>query len=109
MRALLAPVAILLALLCILASLRRGVLSLDELNTDAAAAMTLILVATGETIVILRGGIDLSVGGILSLATAIAATRGAAGPAEMAAWACFILLLGGGVGMLNGVLISAPR
>ena len=38
--------------------------------------MTLILIATGQTIVVLRGGIDLSVGGTLSLATAIAATRG---------------------------------
>ena len=37
--------------------------------------MTLILVAAGQTIVVLRGGIDLSVGGTLSLATAIAATR----------------------------------
>ena len=103
---LLAPAAILLVLLIVLASLRRGVFTLDELNTDAAAAMTLILVATGETIVILRGGIDLSVGGVLSLATAIAATRGAVGPAGMVEWAAFILLVGGGVGMLNGALIS---
>lgn len=103
---LLAPAAILLLLLAVLASLRRGVLTLDELNTDTAAAMTLILVATGETIVILRGGIDLSVGGMLSLATAIAATRGAAGPFEMAGWAALILAVGGGVGMLNGALIS---
>jgi len=103
---LLAPVAILLLLLIVLASLRRGVFTLDELNTDAAAAMTLILVATGETIVILRGGIDLSVGGILSLATAIAATRGAVGPVGMVGWAALILAIGGGVGMLNGLLIS---
>lgn len=103
---LLAPVAILLVLLVILAALRRGVFTLDELNTDAAAAMTLILVATGETIVILRGGIDLSVGGILSLATAIAATRGPVGPAAMIGWMAVIVALGAGVGVLNGALIS---
>jgi ribose transport system permease protein len=103
---LLAPALILLVLLGVLASLRRGVFTLDELNTDAAAAMTLILVATGETIVILRGGIDLSVGGILSLATAIAATRGPMEPSGMVGWALLILAIGGGVGLLNGALIS---
>jgi ribose transport system permease protein len=104
---LLAPVAILLILLFALGGLRRGVFTLDELNTDAAAAMTLILVAAGETIVILRGGIDLSVGGMLSLATAIAATRGPVGPIGIAGWTAVILAIGGGVGMLNGLLISA--
>jgi ribose transport system permease protein len=104
---LLAPVAILVVLLATLASLRRDVFTLDELNTDAAAAMTLILVAAGETVVILRGGIDLSVGGMLSLSTAIAATRGPVGPVAMVGWMALILIIGGGVGMLNGLLISA--
>ena len=103
---LLAPAAILSTLVIVLAALRRGVFTLDELNTDTAAAMTLLLVATGQTIVILRGGIDLSVGGILSLATAIAATRGAVGPAGTVGWAAVILAMGGGVGVLNGALIS---
>jgi ribose transport system permease protein len=103
---LLAPLAILAVLLIVLASLRRGVFTLDELNTDTAAAMTLILVATGETIVILRGGIDLSVGGVLSLSTAIAATRGDIGPATSAGWALLILMLGGAVGLLNGAMIA---
>ena len=47
--------------------------------------MTLILIATGQTIVVLRGGIDLSVGGTLSLATAIAATRAEDGAVRRAA------------------------
>ncbi len=101
-----APVAILLVLLAVLASLRRGVFTLDELNTDAAAAMTLLLVATGETLVIMRGGIDLSVGGVLSLTTSILATRGPMGPGEMAAWTLLCLVIGGGVGVVNGALIS---
>ena len=51
--------------------------TLDELNLDTAAAMTLMLAATGQTIVLLRGGIDLSIGGMISLGTVIAATRSA--------------------------------
>ena len=37
--------------------------------------MTLMLAATGQTIVLLRGGIDLSIGGMISLGTVIAATQ----------------------------------
>ena len=37
--------------------------------------MTLMLAATGQTIVLLRGGIDLSIGGMISLGTVIAATH----------------------------------
>ncbi|TGV81728.1 ABC transporter permease, partial [Mesorhizobium sp. M00.F.Ca.ET.158.01.1.1] len=52
-------------------SLQSGVFTLDELNLDTAAAMTLMLAATGQTIVLLRGGIDLSIGGMISLGTVI--------------------------------------
>ena len=62
-------------IVAIYGSLQTGVFTLDELNLDTAAAMTLILAATGQTIVLLRGGIDLSIGGMISLGTVIAATR----------------------------------
>ena len=99
------PVLILVLMLGILVALRPGVLTLTELNLDGAAAMTLILVAAGETIVILRGGIDLSVGGILSLSTAIAATR-FHGSLGTGLWTLAILVVGGSIGIANGALIS---
>ena len=67
------------------AACRRGVFTLDELNLDTAAAMTLILAATGQTIVLIRGGIDLSIGGMISLGTVIAATRFGDDPANVLA------------------------
>ena len=69
--------------------------------------MTLILIATGQTIVVMRGGIDLSVGGILSLTTAICATRGdpRRWPSR-SCWIAFILGLGAVIGVLNGVIIT---
>ena len=99
------PTLVLVFMLASLVMLRPGVLTLDELNVDTAAAMTLILVASGETLVILRGGIDPSVGGILSLATAIAATRFQTSFGT-ATWIMAILVLGLGIGMMNGALIS---
>ena len=66
-------------------SLQTGVFTLDELNLDTAAAMTLMLAATGQTIVLIRGGIDLSIGGMISLGTVIAATRFGDDPGSVAA------------------------
>lgn len=90
-------------------SMQSGVFTLDELNLDTAAALTLILAATGQTIVLLRGGIDLSVGGTISLGTVLAATRFGEEPANVALWSGLILLLGTLIGAANGLLISFFR
>ena len=90
-------------------SFQRGVFTLDELNLDTAAAMTLMLAATGQTIVLIRGGIDLSIGGVISLGTVIAATRFGADPANIAMWSLIILAIGFSVGALNGLLISVLK
>src|SRR5690606_7277570 len=101
-----APVAILLILFLVIGALRPTTFAIGQINIKLAAAMTLILIATGETIVLLRGGIDLSVGAILSLATAVAAARGDPGVLESWLWIGFILCLGAGIGLLNGLVIS---
>ena len=90
-------------------SYQTGVFTLDELNLDTAAAMTLMLAATGQTIVLLRGGIDLSIGGMISLGTVIAATRLTDDPGTVAIWSLGILALGFAIGALNGLLISALK
>jgi ribose transport system permease protein len=106
----LAPLFVLLLFAAWIQILRPGSFTIDQLAIKCAAAMTLIFVATGETIVVLRGGIDLSVGGILSLASAIAATRADAGSfIGMLPWLVFILVLGAGIGTINGLLISGLR
>ena len=96
----------LLAIVLLYGTLQTGVFTLDEINLDTAAAMTLMLAATGQTIVLLRGGIDLSIGGMISLGTVIAATRFGDDPANILLWSLLILALGFAVGALNGALIS---
>ena len=64
--------------------------------------MTLMLAATGQTIVLLRGGIDLSIGGMISLGTVIAATRFGDDRSGRCSGRSLILALGFGVGALNG-------
>jgi len=93
-------------IVAIYGSLQSGVFTLDEINLDTAAAMTLMLAATGQTIVLVRGGIDLSIGGMISLGTVIAATRFTDDASTTALWALIILALGFLIGALNGLLIT---
>jgi ribose transport system permease protein len=107
--AVLTACAMFAVLLVVYASFRNGVFSLYELNTDAATTVPLLLAATGQTIVLLRGGIDLSIGGMISLATVLAATRFDDGGWGMVYWIVIILAVGVVAGALNGVLISFLR
>ena len=103
------PLLTLIVLVGAIQALRPDPLSIDTLGVKVAATLTLILVATGQTIVIVRGGIDLSVGGTLSLASAIAATRADGSGLDLLPWVIVILVVGAAVGVVNGLLISGLR
>jgi ribose transport system permease protein len=103
------PLLTLIVLVGAIEALRPDPLTIDTLGVKVAANLTLILVATGQTIVIVRGGIDLSVGGTLSLASAIAATRAEGSGLELLPWLIGILIAGAAVGAINGLLISGLR
>jgi ribose transport system permease protein len=75
---------------------------LNDLNT----AMPLVLVATGQAIVIISGGIDISVGGTISLISALAAKTFTASNGEVVGWSIALVLLGLGIGAVNGLLIG---
>ncbi len=67
-----------------------------------------VLVATGMTLVIATGGIDLSVGSVMAIASALAATL-IAGGTGVAVAVLLALAVSFGVGALNGALISGFR
>jgi ribose transport system permease protein len=96
----------LVGIVLIYGNFQTTVFSIDELNLDTAATMTLLLAATGQTIVLIRGGIDLSIGGMISLGTVLAATRFGDDPGQVLLWSALILAIGFGVGALNGLVIS---
>lgn len=84
--------------------------------TDILRQVSLIgIISLGMTFVILTGGIDLSVGSVLALSTALVAaglTRPwLAGPAPLTIVAAILVavLAGGAVGALNGLAISGLR
>ena len=72
-------------------------------------AMPLVLVAVGQTFVILTGGIDLSVGAVVAVANCLAATQMHDSLASMILWSVLIILLGCAFGGLNGVFVAFGR
>ena len=94
------PLVALVVLAIVIELLRPGSFTLDRLGLKSTEVMALALVAAGQTIVVLRGGIDLSVAGTISLVTAIAATRG--DEAAALPWLVALPLLGLGIGFANG-------
>jgi ribose transport system permease protein len=72
-------------------------------------AMTLILVSMGQTIVMLAGGIDLSVGGVICVTNSIAALYMQNTTGGMLLMSVAMLALGAAIGLLNGIAITRTQ
>jgi ribose transport system permease protein len=67
----------------------------------------LVLVGMAQTFVLLSGGIDLSIGGIIGLSSVIAASLPFVDtPLNVIMWICIPPLLGLSLGLINGVIIA---
>lgn len=97
-----------LALFFTYAALQPGVISNAQIGTLCADTLPLAMLALGEGIVILTAGIDLSVGGVLSLGTALAATH-FTNSGNTFVWSVVIIAIGVVAGTVNGALIGALR
>lgn len=83
----------------------------DTLNSNMRVFLPLILLAVGQAIVILGGGIDISVGGIVSIVNTVLATRvGLDGsPADMWQYVFVSLFIGLLAGAINGFFVAFLR
>lgn len=83
----------------------------DTLNSNMRVFLPLILLAVGQAIVILGGGIDISVGGIVSIVNTVLATRvGLEGsPQDMWGYVFLSLMIGLLAGAINGFFIAFLR
>jgi ribose transport system permease protein len=99
------PYIVLLILAVILVFLQPKLLSFNWLSIKSNAAFTLVLVAIGQMIVILTGGMDLSIGGIVSLASAITATSMSGSGSSIVFWSLVVLVIGILIGAINGMII----
>jgi ribose transport system permease protein len=105
------PLILLVVVIAINWFLQPNMFALDTLNSNMRVFLPLILLAVGQAIVLLGGGIDISVGGVVSIVNAILATRvGLEGsPEKMVQFVLIALLVGALAGAINGFFIAFLR
>lgn len=102
---------LLLIVIIVNATLQPNLFSLETLNGNMRVFLPLVLLAVGQTFVMLGGGIDISVGGIVSIVNTILATRvGLDGTPEQMWRFIFVSILAGILaGALNGFFVAILR
>jgi ribose transport system permease protein len=86
-----------------------GMFQFGQVINILQVAAFLGVVATGQTLVVLTGGIDLSVAGVVTMANIVSTSimAGQAGNTLIAIIVC--LLIAAAVGLVNGLMITAIR
>jgi ribose transport system permease protein len=100
-----------LAILCLVGVATAGdrFADVDNVLTILRLAAVIGVVSVGMTFVIIGGGIDLSVGAILALASVWATTLATQALAEDFHWIVMVvtaILVGAGAGLVNGIVIA---
>jgi ribose transport system permease protein len=105
------PLILLVLSIAINLFLQPNMFARDTLNGNMRVFLPLILVSVGQAIVLLGGGIDISVGGIVAIVNTILATRvGLDGtPEKMWQFVLISLLAGVLAGAINGFFIAYLR
>lgn len=102
------PVVVLLILVVAMSFLSDRFLTWSNIITVLRQTSINAVIATGMTFAILIGGIDLSVGSVLAISGAIAASLVASGM-NIILVIVLTLLIGLAIGLVNGLLISKGR
>lgn len=96
------PYLVLIVLVAVMGALKPATLSLYYVGIKCDLSLPLIFIAVGQTLVVISMGMDLSVGGIMSISTCILAT---VSQTSLVGAIALVLLLGIATGCLNGFLI----
>jgi ribose transport system permease protein len=105
----LVPYFVLIILTVIMAVINPRTLSGRFLANKSDAAFSLILVAIGQTFVLLSGGFDLSVGGVICVTNSLLAVNMGTTPASLLLWTFICMLIGTGIGLFNGFVIVKTK
>jgi ribose transport system permease protein len=80
--------------------------TVENVITILVAAAPFALIALGQTLVILTGGIDLSVGSVIAVSAMAGAATAKANPGQVWMTVLVAMLVGLAVGCVNGILVS---
>ncbi len=108
-RALIGMPALLVAFLAATVAIHPSFDSFDS-QSVAMAALPLAFAAAAQAVVVISGGIDLSIGSVMAVANVLAAsTMTNASFAESLFLAIMVLVAGGAIGAVNGLLVILSR
>ena len=96
----------LLLLLIVSTAVSSDFLTADNLRNVLRQTAPLAIVALGQTVVILAGGLDVSVGAVMSLTTVVAANIMDVDPGMVLPTVVVVLALTTAIGIVNGFLIG---
>src|SRR5258706_11602541 len=99
---------VVIALFSIPGETREFFLTYQNFKTIFTQTVIVAIGALGMTIIIVSGGIDLSVGSVVALTSVVGATALVKGHSALMA-ALLTIAVGGGVGLLNGLAIGGLR
>jgi ribose transport system permease protein len=100
---------VLLALLGVAASFSNAFLDAAYLVNTFRQAAPVGIAAIGVTLVMIIGGIDLSVGAVISFAAVLCAVQMAGDPRNIGTALAITILVSSSIGLLNGLLIAFNR
>jgi ribose transport system permease protein len=101
---------VLLGLLLVLTRIINPAYGPSAVNSLALGALPVALAAVGQAIVVISGGIDLSIGSVMALTNVTAAALFVGASPELSVGVViFVLLLGVTIGIINGTLIVLTR
>lgn len=102
------PVVILLGLCAVLSLASPHFLTASNLMTVAVQTAVIGVLTVGELMVIITGGIDLSVGAVLALSSVVA-TMALKGGAPVPVGVVVALVIGTGLGYVNGFIVTRMK
>jgi ribose transport system permease protein len=105
----LVPYIVLIVLTLIMAVINPRTLSMRFIANKCDAAFSLVLVSIGQTFVLLSGGFDLSVGGVICVTNSLLAVNMGGGPGSIFLWCLICALIGTAIGTFNGFVIAKAK
>ena len=103
------PLILFVTLVSLIFIIKPRLLNPDFIEVKSNAGLTMVLATVGQGLVLLTGGIDLSIGGVISLTNSLAATQMQETLGSVLLWIAIIMGIGLFVGAVNGYVIAVLR
>jgi ribose transport system permease protein len=98
--------AVVVGMVSVSSVLSPNFLTTFNVQTIVASAAALALVSIGQTFVVLTGGVDLSVGSVMSLVTVTSAIYMNGHDSRLPVGALICIAIGAGLGLVNGLAVT---